>query len=86
MCGTHLTDELPQTTCTYAVSYDHSHQRWHAHVCSHTTTAEGGTVFHGTLHRDFGPFDDAVTVAQWLSREVFSQTKLQALRDNLKGD
>lgn len=86
MCGTHLTDQLPQTTVTYTVSYDHGRGSWHAHVCSHTTTAEGDTISHGSLSRDFGPFDDAVTVAQWLVRECHAQTKLQALRDTPGGE
>lgn len=84
MCGTHLCPDLPQTTVTYAVSYCHQSQRWHGLVCSHTTLSDGETIHHGSLTREFGPFDGSLDVAQWMSREMHSQTKLQALRDNLE--
>lgn len=86
MCGTHLSDALPQTTVTYTVSFTHSDRRWYGHVCGHSTGADGEVFEHGNISRQFGPFDGVPDVTRWLVSTVYEQTKLQALRDNLKRD
>jgi hypothetical protein len=74
----HPSAPAPDTTATiYLVTYHHSTQRWGAQINTHTTNGEGATVQTSGLRRDFGPFDDSTSVAQWLCREVHAHTKQQ---------
>lgn len=65
------------TTVTYRVTYEHDLARWTAMIMVGGRTADGATFSAGSLRREFGPFDDHVTVAQWLAREVHGYTKTQ---------
>lgn len=64
-----------RSVVSYTVTLDHADQRWTATIYAFERTADGDTVDTGSLRREFGPFDDHVTVAQWLCQQVHAHTK-----------
>lgn len=70
MCGAGLTYDVPSTTTTLVVTHTHESDRWLAQVCSRSILAEGDWVDHGSVAREFGPFDTASDVLQWAYQQA----------------
>lgn len=76
-----LDSTRPHTAVTvqYLVNLTEPLGRWSVTIATHTTQGDGATVEVGSLRREFGPFDDQVSVAQWLCQQVHAHTKAQVV-------